>query len=179
MKITLVLKLLKILKFNKFNFELGSFFRSINAKSFFNPEITFKGDEKEFNKRIFGEEDRGIINDGGDSILKAYQIIYDIDPKIKFKTNSGESNDLNRTPLFKINKGSNNIPKEGVPELFGSSPELANIGTQEQYSEYLDAIFPDSKVKDIKQHVTESNFEFFTKEGNGRLGKGFYFSDFR
>jgi hypothetical protein len=39
--------------------------------------------------------------------------------------------------------------KPGVEELFESNPELANIGTPKQYSEYLDTIFPDSKVKDI------------------------------
>jgi hypothetical protein len=48
----------------------------------------------------------------------------------------------------------------------------------QQYSQYLDTIFPDSKVKDIKQHTTEADFESFTKEGSGRLGRGFYFSDF-
>lgn len=68
--------------------------------------------------------------------------------------------------------------KEGVEEVFNENPELANIGTQKQYSQYLDTIFLDSKVKDIKQHTTEAEFESFTKEGSGRLGKGFYFSDF-
>jgi hypothetical protein len=42
--------------------------------------------------------------------------------------------------------------KPGVSELFESNPELANIGTPEQYSQYLDSIFPDSKVKDIVYH---------------------------
>jgi len=41
------------------------------------------------------------------------------------------------------------VIKEGVKELFNSNPELSTIGTQEQYSQYLDTIFPDSKVKDI------------------------------
>jgi ribA/ribD-fused uncharacterized protein len=39
--------------------------------------------------------------------------------------------------------------KPGVKELFDSNPELSTIGTQEQYSQYLDSIFPDSQVKDI------------------------------
>lgn len=42
--------------------------------------------------------------------------------------------------------------KPGVAELFESNPELANIGTPEQYSQYLDTVFPDSKVKDIVYH---------------------------
>lgn len=48
---------------------------------FFNPEITFTGDEQDFNERIFGERDRAIVNDGGDSILKAYNIINEINAK--------------------------------------------------------------------------------------------------
>ena len=45
--------------------------------------------------------------------------------------------------------------EEGVQELFDSNPELATIGTPEQYSQYLDTIFPDSKVKDIFYHADE------------------------
>lgn len=54
--------------------------------------------------------------------------------------------------------------KEGVSELFESNSELANIGTQEQYSQYLDTIFPDSKVKDIiYRRSPRSNVEKFHK----------------
>jgi hypothetical protein len=56
--------------------------------------------------------------------------------------------------------------KPGVEELFDSNPELASIGTEEQYSQYLDTIFPDSKVKDIVYRGGEkkdtSLFEYFT-----------------
>ncbi|MEI6022479.1 MAG: hypothetical protein WCQ32_01395 [bacterium] len=44
------------------------------------------------------------------------------------------------------------VVKQGVAELFESNPELATIGTQEQYSTYLDTIFPDSNIKDIVYH---------------------------
>ena len=76
--------------------------------------------------------------------------------------------------------------KDGVQELFESNPELANIGTQEQYSQYLDTIFPDSKVKDIVYHYNSSrnNFEKFDKSfvGTQSLGsqdseQGFSFVD--
>ncbi len=56
--------------------------------------------------------------------------------------------------------------KEGVQELFESNPELAAIGTQEQYSQYLDAIFPDSKVKDIVYHGSNYKFDTFEKRVN-------------
>lgn len=49
--------------------------------------------------------------------------------------------------------------KEGVKELFNSNPELSNIGTQEQYSQYLDTVFPDSKVKDIVYRGAEKGIE--------------------
>ena len=39
--------------------------------------------------------------------------------------------------------------KDGVKEVFKNFPELSEIGTPEQYSKYLDTIFPDSKVKEI------------------------------
>ena len=45
--------------------------------------------------------------------------------------------------------------KPGVTELFDSNPELSSIGTQSQYSQYLDTIFPDSKVKDILWHSSK------------------------
>ena len=64
--------------------------------------------------------------------------------------------------------------KEGVSELFESNPELAKIGTPEQYSQYLDTIFPDSKVKDIVYRG--DNTTDYNKEKTGVFGKGIYFS---
>jgi hypothetical protein len=43
--------------------------------------------------------------------------------------------------------------KPGVKELFESNSELADIGTQQQYSAYLDSIFPDSKVKEMDNNL--------------------------
>ena len=73
--------------------------------------------------------------------------------------------------------------KEGVNFVFEQNPELAQIGTKEQYSEYLETIFPDSKIKDIVYHGTQANkFDQFNidklgqNSGNeGYYGKGFYF----
>jgi hypothetical protein len=89
------------------------------------------------------------------------------------------------------NKYEGNIPsyytqsvgKEGVTELFESTPELANIGTPQQYSQYLDSIFPESKVKDIVYHGTHTRFNKFDKSLSGSKtkasinGKGFFFSN--
>ena len=72
--------------------------------------------------------------------------------------------------------------KPGVSELFESNPELANIGNQEQYSQYLDTIFPDSKVKDIVYRSDIKGLEFFTQldqKGNFKASKyGFNYGIF-
>ncbi len=74
--------------------------------------------------------------------------------------------------------------KAGVKELFEANPELAKIGTLEQYSAYLDTIFPDSKVKDIVYHgSSQFGFDKFSKEklgeftGAGSAKLGFFFSN--
>lgn len=46
--------------------------------------------------------------------------------------------------------------KPGVPELFESNPELASISTPEQYSQYLDLIFSNSKVEEIDDSLYNS-----------------------
>ena len=74
--------------------------------------------------------------------------------------------------------------KEGVSEVFNENSELASIGTEQKYSEYLDSVFPESKVKDIVYHSSEAVFEEFSKKkfatsakgDQGVFGKGFYFS---
>lgn len=54
--------------------------------------------------------------------------------------------------------------KPGVQEIFNQNPELASIGTPEQYSAYLDSIFPESKVKDIVYHADPNpNLQEFVK----------------
>jgi hypothetical protein len=70
-----------------------------------------------------------------------------------------------------------------IEQLFNENPELANVGTQEQYSQYLNTIFPDSKVKDIVYHgyklIKDSygrddlKIEKFDK---AKAPKGFYFT---
>lgn len=80
-----------------------------------------------------------------------------------------------------ITKQDNIIIKEGIDTIFENNPELSEIGTQEEYSKYLDTIFPESKVKDIVYHGSDVNIDKFSKEflnsGAGQmLGSGFYFA---
>lgn len=58
--------------------------------------------------------------------------------------------------------------KEGVTEIFNTNSELNDIGTPEQYSQYLDSVFPDSQVKDIVYHGTDAQFEKFDKSLIGK-----------
>ena len=64
--------------------------------------------------------------------------------------------------------------KPGVEELFDSNPELANIGTAEQYSQYLDSIFPDSQLKDIFYHRSNVKFEKFDNSKLNKLTGGVF-----
>lgn len=51
--------------------------------------------------------------------------------------------------------------KSGVNLLYQQYPELSNIGTQEQYSQYIDTIFPNSKIKNILYHSSPNKIEKF------------------
>lgn len=68
-----------------------------------------------------------------------------------------------------IENNSEKLPiKEGVDFVFEQHPELAEVGTKEQYSEYLDSIFPESKVKDIFYHTSPHKFlEFKDPSSSG------------
>ena len=73
------------------------------------------------------------------------------------------------TPLAKVNTATlapvttqpeqTSEVKEGVSEVFKDNKELSDIGTKEQYSNYLNTIFPNSKVKDVVYRASE-----YTKE---------------
>ncbi len=65
--------------------------------------------------------------------------------------------------------------KKGVSELFENNPELFKIGTQQQYSAYLDTIFPDSKVKEIKWHGSKQKITQFQKGFSQRENIGIWF----
>ena len=58
--------------------------------------------------------------------------------------------------------------KSGVQEVFKINPELSSIGTPEQYSEYIESVFPDSSVKDIVYHVNRDT------KVSPQDGKAFY-----
>lgn len=70
-----------------------------------------------------------------------------------------------------------NKVKEGVDFVFEQNPELPEIGTKEQYSQYLDTIFPESKVRDIVYHRGPEKIRIFDKSKiKDSNAKRFYFS---
>jgi len=71
----------------------------------------------------------------------------------------------------------------GINEIYNTT-DLSKIGTADQYTEYLNTIFPNSKLKNIAFHFgnvgKEGRFskDFFGKgEGTNSSGNGFYFAD--
>ncbi len=59
--------------------------------------------------------------------------------------------------------------KEGVDFVFEQNPELEKAGTKEQYSEYLDTIFPESKIRNIVYHASPNKFEKFKDPSSSGL----------
>lgn len=53
---------------------------------------------------------------------------------------------------------------DSVLEVYKSNPELSKIGSASEYQEYINTIFPDSKVKDVVYHGTNKTFEQFSKD---------------
>src|SRR5574343_368027 len=69
--------------------------------------------------------------------------------------------------------------KAGVNDLFNSNPELSKVGSPEQYSQYLDSIFPDSKVKDIVYRGDENynvGENILSRVGGNKYTNGIYFT---
>ena len=62
-------------------------------------------------------------------------------------------------------------PRQGIAEVFAENPQLAAIGTQEQYERYLSTIFPNSQVTDIVYHVTDNEFDEFVKGERNKDGR--------
>ena len=55
------------------------------------------------------------------------------------------------------------IYEKVIDGLFKEVPEMASIGTSEQYSDYLATIFPSSKVKEIVYHSGRNKVEKFAE----------------
>lgn len=56
-----------------------------------------------------------------------------------------------------------------IDDIFNQSPILNQIGTKEQYTKYIDTIFPNSKIKDIMYHVSPNKFDKFKDPASSGL----------
>ncbi len=95
-------------------------------------------------------------------------------PNLPIRKNFEDSGSIK---VSQENKPEKSKTKEGVDFVFEQNPEIAKIGTKEQYSLYLDTVFPDSKVKDIMWHGSSSKFENFDLENyssSGNFGIGIH-----
>jgi len=89
----------------------------------------------------------------------------------------------NINPVKKIE---NSLTKEeslNIDEVFKDNPEMATLfkNNKELYQEYLNSIFPDSKVKDIVWHgtISENIIERFDHEYKFNKKGVTYFGDFK
>lgn len=72
-----------------------------------------------------------------------------------------------------------------VTYVLKENPELAAVGTPQQYVQYLNSIFPDSKVKDVVYHgsgvniISKEGWKTGKETGTGHRGVlGYYFSKY-
>jgi len=73
----------------------------------------------------------------------------------------------------------NFIPNDVVPIDTEITPQQKQQA-QQQYSQYLDTIFPESKVKDIVYHGTKGKkFDKFISSETGEFGRGVYFGNYQ
>lgn len=110
-------------------------------------------------------------------------------PKFDISKATLKSEDLIESDVVDSLAASEKI-KDGVTGIFQEFPELYKIGSKNQYSKYIDTIFPDSKLKNIVYHGTSYGKKGYTKiekfnrnKANindfGYFGKGIYFTDNR
>ena len=75
-------------------------------------------------------------------------------------------------------KPSSTKVKKGVASIFEQTPELSNIGTEGEYSAYLDTVFPNSKVKSIVYHGSDSEINSFeSNKAGSKKENGIFFTD--
>lgn len=66
-----------------------------------------------------------------------------------------------------INENIGSDIKLDIDFVYNQYPELADIGTQEQYSQYLKTIFPNTKTKGVFYHASPNKFTTFNKPSSG------------
>ena len=124
----------------------------------------------------FNQLDENPIQIEKEIVLDDPSSIAEVKKEINFDENvkhlNNEAQNLREETLNKIN---NTVSKEaelsvenngdGVGYIFEQNPELLTMGTREQYSQYIENIFPESKIKDIVYHYTSTEKDKIYEEG--------------
>jgi hypothetical protein len=100
------------------------------------------------------------IEDGTINLDEFEKFVEEIDKELKQGETEGEAD-----------------VKEGVDEIFKETPELAEIGTERQYSAYLNSVFSNNKIfyKGAKKGLSKFNYsESLQKERGNKFGSGIY-----
>jgi hypothetical protein len=104
-------------------------------------------------------------------------IINNINEILNFSLTRSQSNISNQSvqssePIKSERVQIDNLNKDGIDFVFNQNSELINIGSKEEYLNYINSIFPDSKIKDIVYHGSiNKSIENFDKELIGTKNK--------
>lgn len=123
-------------------------------------------------KNYFGDFENGVVNGLIDDNNEPYA-----SSVMKFITSTSDVEFTKPTKTVTIpSEFLQQSVTSGVQELFESNAELAEVGTPEQYSAYLDSIFPDSKVKDVVYHGKISDNPISKSKSDAQYGSAYYFT---
>lgn len=92
--------------------------------------------------------------------------------ELRDKYDRGEFTDKDVANIYPEESGIQNFEQYEISPQDIVSADVVKQQAQQQYSQYLDTIFPDSKVKDIVYHGTDKkNIEFIKNNINGYFAK--------
>lgn len=154
--------------YNKLSTQIQTLRRNINTKAL--------GENKPFGAYASYEKFLDDTNAWGTDLGALYSSEGN---KLGYVTNDNNGAALNVSISTNLEKDSSiSNTKQEVSDIFKESSQLAKIGSEQEYSEYINSIFPDSKVKDIVYHGTEFEFNKFDKEAVSLRGEGGWVTNF-
>lgn len=128
-----------------------------------------------------------IGEEGADRQKYAYKYTGDTKQSLPVTESKIQQQRLDERDLKDISKniGRNDAVSKGVvKKVFNTNKDMKKIGTEAEYQQYLNNIFPDTKLKGEFYHGTDSSFDKFDHAGRlgtastdkGYFGQGTYFT---
>lgn len=107
--------------------------------------------DKNYKSLLINELGLGDVFSGGDNYKDNFKWWISKDGKDTHKFNDITNYGIETIEKFinELLKSYNVSTKDDIDYIFKQNPELSKIGNQQQYSRYLETIFPESKVKNI------------------------------